>query len=119
MVSKGKGNLSMATKSILNDTPINLIRKYKKQLKKEGIPVTKMILFGSYAKGEAKPWSDVDVCVVSDIFGKDRFDEMVWLKKLTISIDSMIEPHPYHPKDLEDPFDPLAYEIKRTGKIIA
>ncbi len=108
----------MATKSILNDTPINLIRKYKDVLRDAGIPVSKIILFGSYAKGKAKPWSDVDICVVSKVFGKDRFNEMVHLMRLTSKVDDMIEPHPYHPKDLEDPFDPLAYEIKRTGKII-
>lgn len=108
----------MAEKSILSDAPEVLIRKYKKLLKQEGIPLEKIILFGSYAKGRAKPWSDLDLCVVSKIFGKDGYDEMVFLKKLAGRIESMIEPHPYHPKDLEDPFDPLAYEIKTTGKVV-
>ncbi len=109
----------MAAKSILNDTPINLIKKYKDVLRDAGIPVSKIILFGSYAKGKAKPWSDVDICVVSNAFGKDSHEELVRLMRLTSKVDDMIEPHPYHPKDLEDPFDSLAYEIKRTGKIVA
>ena len=108
----------MAQKSILNDTPENLIQKYARLLCGRKIPVEKIILFGSYAKNNAKPWSDVDICVVSSIFGKNSYDEKVMLSKLTSSIDTMLEPHPYHPKDLEDPYDPLAYEIRTYGKVI-
>lgn len=105
----------MAKKTILNDTPNRLIKKYRKVLIKAGIPVKQMILFGSYAKGVAKPWSDVDVCVVSPMFGKNYFEEMVKLAKLTDTIDTMIEPHPYNSKDLADKWDPLAHEIRTTG----
>jgi len=109
----------MAQKSILNDTPKNLIKRYRKALERAGVPIEKIILFGSYAKGKAKPYSDIDLCVVSKTFGKDDYDEMVFLKTLTSDIDSMLEPHPYHPKDLENPYDPLAYEIKKHGKVVA
>lgn len=108
----------MVKKSILSDTPVNLIKKYKKVLENAGIPVTKMIIFGSYAKGRAKPWSDVDVCVVSSVFGKDSHEELVRLMRLTSKVDDMIEPHPYHPKDLNDPYDALAHEINTYGKIV-
>ena len=118
MVKKRKANNIMAQKSILSDTPERLIKKYKKVLTDSGIPVKRMILFGSYAKGKAKPWSDVDVCVVSPVFGKDGYDEMVKLKHLTGKVEDMIEPHPYHPDDLNDPFDPLAFEIRTHGKTI-
>lgn len=109
----------MVRKSILNDTPERLIKSYKNVLKKNGIKVEKIILFGSYAKGTAKPWSDVDICVISKDFGKDDYDEMVRLKILTGEVDSLLEPHPYSPTDFANPYDPLAYEIKRTGKVIS
>lgn len=108
----------MVQKTILNDKPEVLIKKYKTLLQEKGIPVKKIILFGSYAKGTAKPWSDLDLCIVSSVFGKAKYDEMVSLMHLASIIDPMIEPHPYHPKDLRDPFDSLAYEINRTGKVI-
>jgi len=109
----------MVGKSLLNDSPENLIRKYYQKLKSHNIPVKQIILFGSYAKGAAKPWSDLDLCVVSPVFGKKPFDEMVMLKKLTSDVESLIEPHPYHPKDLKDKWDPLAVEIRKYGiKII-
>ena len=40
---------------------------------------------------------------------------MVFLKKLTTQVDSMIEPHPYHPQDLKEKWDPLACEIRKHG----
>lgn len=108
----------MDQKTILADTPVNLIKKYRLVLQAHGIPIEKMILFGSHAKGTAKPWSDVDVCVVSPVFGKNGYDEMVRLMNLTSSVEDMIEPHPYNAQNLEDPWDPLAYEIRTYGKII-
>lgn len=108
----------MVKKSLLNDKPLNLIRKYRKVLKDNGIPVDKIILFGSYAKGAPKYESDLDLCVVSKDFGKDNYKEMVLLKQLTSNVESMIEPHPYHPNDLKDRFDPLAREIMTNGKVI-
>lgn len=108
----------MAQKTILSDTPERLIRKYQKALMKAGVPVTSLILFGSYAKGTAKPWSDVDVCVVSPEFGHNRFDERGQLMNISYPIDYMLEPHPFSPEGLTDKYDPLAAEIRRYGKVI-
>ena len=108
----------MAHQSILNDSPEHLLARFRDALASHDIPVSQLILFGSYAKGAPKPWSDLDVCVVSPIFGKNRYDEMVLLGHIAGEIEPMIEPHPYHPKDLADPWDPLAAEIRRTGKFV-
>jgi uncharacterized protein len=107
----------MAKKTILKDKPEKLIKKYYQVLKKANIPVEKIIMFGSWAKGEEKYWSDLDLCVVSPSFGKNNFDETVKLKKATTKVDNMIEPHPYHPKDLKDKWIPLAVEILKYGKV--
>lgn len=106
----------MHRRTLLRDTPKNLIRQYYKALEEAGIPVEEIILFGSYAKGNPKPWSDLDLCVVSKIFGKDSFAEMVRLAKIAQGVESLIEPHPYSRKDLSDPWDPLAAEIRAFGK---
>lgn len=108
----------MVQKSILNDKPEILIEKYKSLLRKENILFEKVYLFGSYAKGLAKPWSDIDLCIVSKQFGKNYHDELVRLMKIAAKIEPLIEPHPYHPKDLEDPYDSLAHEIRTSGKLI-
>lgn len=105
----------MAKKILLKDKPEKLLRRYCQALQAAKIEVEQMILFGSYARGNPKPWSDLDVCVVSKKFGKDSFAEMVKLAKIGARIDSLIEPHPYHPEDLKDKWDPLAAEIRRFG----
>jgi len=108
----------MAYQTILTDTPESLIRRYHAVLSQNGVNVDQLILFGSYAKGTARSDSDVDVCVVSDTFGKNRLDEMVKLKKLTIPVDTILEPFPFHPDDLNDRYNPLAAEIRSFGKRI-
>lgn len=123
MVSYYKTIENMAKRTILNNNPPKDIQveieKFHKLLIKNKISVEKIILFGSYAKGKQKPWSDVDLCVVSKNFGKNNYDEMVMLMKLRDMNEIVIEPHPYNPKDLEDPFDPLASEIRKYGKVVA
>jgi len=53
------------------------IADFAKALKAENITVEKMILFGSYATGHARPDSDIDRVVVSDDFeGKDYWQRI-------------------------------------------
>lgn len=45
-----------------------LLRTFMEELDRTLGPVEGLILFGSWARGEAGTWSDVDVLVVSDAF---------------------------------------------------
>ena len=45
-----------------------LIRRYIAALEARGIPVERVILFGSHASGHADEWSDIDIAVVSPKF---------------------------------------------------
>lgn len=108
------GGVSMAAKISLNPAVVSQIKHYQLSLKKAGIK-SKLIIFGSQAKGKAKPWSDIDVCVVSDSFGKNRHTERVKLMYLTDEMTLNIEPHPYNPRDLVDKWDSLAHEIRKYG----
>lgn len=105
----------MVQKTLLNDTPENLINRYGAVLKQSGIVAEKLIMFGSYAKGKSRPDSDLDVCVVSKAFGKNRLQESMDLAALTVKVDSMIEPYPCHPDDLNNKYDPLIHEINTHG----
>lgn len=102
----------------LNSSVATLIRRYREALLREGIPVERLILFGSRAKGKAKLWSDIDLCVVSKSFGKNHHDEMVKLSRLALPIEPLIEPVPYHPKDLSNTLDPLVHEIHKHGQVV-
>jgi predicted nucleotidyltransferase len=75
-------------------------------------------LYGSYARGTAGEWSDIDVAVISPDFPADRLDTRLALMRLAARIDPRIEPHPFTP-DRFEPSDPLASEIQRTGVRLA
>jgi len=81
----------------------------------KSIPVDRMIVFGSYATGKNKPWSDIDVAVISRKLGHDPHAERVMLSGFVDTIDLRIQPHPFSPEELADPWDPLAAEIRRYG----
>jgi predicted nucleotidyltransferase len=98
------------------DQTIRVIRKFVKALKREGIPVDHVILYGSYAKGKTRPDSDIDVAVVSKHFGRDRVEEGMNLFRIAGKIDPRIEPIPISSESYEkDTWIPLIYEIKQKG----
>ena len=45
-----------------------LIRRYVAALEARGIPVERVILFGSHASGHPDAWSDIDIAVISPQF---------------------------------------------------
>jgi uncharacterized protein len=45
-----------------------LIRRYVAALEARGIPVERVILFGSHAAGRPQEWSDIDIAVISPKF---------------------------------------------------
>lgn len=95
---------------------IKVIRKFVKTLKKEGIAVDHVILYGSYAKGNVRPDSDIDVAVVSKNFGKDRVEEGMLLFRIAGKIDPRLEPVPISQKIYEDDtWIPLIHEIREKG----
>jgi predicted nucleotidyltransferase len=94
-------------------TAIEIGQKYLLLLQQRNYPVKRMFLFGSYAKGQQNPDSDIDLA----IFFKelpDPFQTQVGLLKLTWNFDTRVEPHPFDEGDLASPA-PVIQEILRTG----
>lgn len=95
---------------------IRVIREFINALKKEGINIDRVILFGSYAKGKARPESDIDIAIISKDFGKDRVEEGMSLFRIAGKIDPRLEPVPFSTKVFEnDTWIPLIYEIRQKG----
>jgi uncharacterized protein len=83
---------------------------------KDNINIKQIILFGSYAKGNAKPESDIDIAVIVDNFNFDLWEMYSILFKLRRDIDIRIEPIIINEKK-----DPAGFldEIKKYGEIVA
>jgi predicted nucleotidyltransferase len=92
-----------------------LVKKYAQGLKEANFPFFAVYLFGSYAKGESRKWSDIDVAVVSDEFKRNWEKNELTLWRIRRKIDTRIEPHGFTTKEFKDKHNPMAYEIKKTG----
>jgi len=95
-----------------------IVQRYYQRVFSSNIPIEAMYVFGSASKNTMKTASDVDICVVSPTFGKDKLKERVLLMKLRDGISDAIEPHPYSSSEFNSKYDTLAKEIKRTGIVI-
>ena len=72
-----------------------IIRGFIKELKRE-IPIREIILFGSYAHGNPKEYSDIDLAVISDWFkGKPKIENMQYLSRIAAAYNSLIEALPF------------------------
>ena len=70
---------------------VDKIKKYS-DLVNQKINTKKIILYGSYAKGNWQDESDIDVAVIVDKVEGDFLEKKVLLYKLRRNIDSRIEP---------------------------
>lgn len=91
-----------------------VIEDYIIKISKE-IPIKKVFLFGSHAKGNNHKYSDVDLAFFSDYF-KDmsRVDGIHLLLLHAMDYDIDIEPQPFTWEEYKDP-DGIVAEILNTG----
>ncbi len=96
-------------------TVIDKVRQYA-DVVRTYFPVQKVILYGSYAKGTANEYSDIDVAVVVDKIDGDLLESKAKLFNLTHDIDVSIEPVLFETGSA----DPSGFfaEIQKTGEMI-
>ncbi len=91
-----------------------IINDYINNLSQE-IPVAKVILFGSYAKGTNHEYSDVDLAIFSDYFSDmSRIDGIQYLLLRAMNYDIDLEPQPFSIDDYNNPVG-IVEEILETG----
>lgn len=94
---------------------INIANIYANAVKSK-YDYIKIILFGSYAKGNFNEDSDIDIAIVLKDYN-NLMDIQLDLMRLRRKIDSRIEPHPFR----EDEFEltnPIVSEIMKHGQEI-
>jgi len=57
-------------------------------------------LFGRYATGNNHDWSDIDLALVSDAFGGERFCDRNKIRRIKLEISCDLKPLPYRPQGL-------------------
>ena len=76
--------------------------------------ITAAYVYGSEARGQAGPWSDIDVAIISPDFADDLFAAQLALMKLAAKMDERIEPRAFTPESF-NLNNPLASAIQDTG----
>lgn len=106
----------MVEKRVKN--PRKLLEKFRRRLK-QTIRIQKMILFGSYARGAPRDYSDIDVAVFSPDFKRGQEEDFLILSRIARDISPLIEAFPYHSSELKKVRrGEFLTEIIKTGKVI-
>jgi predicted nucleotidyltransferase len=92
-----------------------IILDYRALLEKANIPIRKIVLFGSYARGTERKDSDIDLGIVSEKFGQDEMEESSRINFFKWKLDNRIEAHPISLKDYDMIATPLINEIRKYG----
>ena len=98
-----------------------ILRRYKLELRKDHIRVTKMWLYGSYARGEATSHSDIDVIIISpDLKKYSPLKRQEYLAVKTMCVDAPLEVIGYTPEQFRRSSGTIFGQIiRRTGKSIS
>jgi len=97
---------------------MKIINQFKESLKKHGINVSKIILFGSYAKDTWHEGSDIDLVVISDDFrGKDLYERIKMLVKPIAELFEPIEARAFTEEEWEHG-DSLFIDCVKSDKYI-
>lgn len=92
----------------------NIVENYVKKISTQ-IPISKAILFGSYAKGTYDKYSDIDLAIFSDYFeGMKGVDAFKFLFMQTLEYDVDLEPLAFTLADYKEPVG-IVEEILKTG----
>ena len=104
-------------KRTINKEILDVINVFVNEIKKY-YNVSRVILFGSYAKGTNNEESDIDIAIISDEF-ENIYECMAELMGMTWDIDARIEPHPIKQKDFDEVSDYFIKEVRDTGIKVA
>ena len=84
----------MVTPKVLTQQEaLGIVRRYKQVIAPRFNNEMKVVMFGSYAKGSANPWSDIDVAVIVPKVEEDKWlDTSVALGMDVDNVSLLIEP---------------------------
>lgn len=99
---------------------VKIIQNYLAAVRQSGLQVSKAVLFGSYARGDAHPDSDIDILVISSEFDGTydrRQVDLLW--ELRAKTDGRIEPLPVGERQWQkDDVSPILEIARREGQEI-
>ena len=97
---------------------LSVLEQFKKFIEEKKIHVDRMILFGSWAKGNPREGSDIDVVVISKDFGsKDYWARIDILAQAVYKVLAPIEAVAMTPQEW-DSKESVICEFAKDGEVI-
>lgn len=107
-----KIHTSMDTpKTLTQEEALAIVREYKRVISPRFDGNVRVYMYGSYSKGYANPWSDIDVAVIVPEFKGTWLDASTVITMDAIKLNTLIEPVLMQ----EDEPSPLYRDVMRTG----
>lgn len=100
------------------ESALKTIRRFKDIIERKNVKVSKIILFGSYARGNYRDDSDIDVIVISDDFAPmDYWERIDFLSETIYELFEPIEATSFTTKEWEAS-DSFLVDYAREGEVI-
>jgi predicted nucleotidyltransferase len=97
---------------------LKIISDFRKALESAGVKPRKILLYGSYAAGNYRPDSDIDLVVISEDFeGKDYWQRIDLLSDAIYEVFQPIEAVAMTPREWEQG-DSLIVDYARDGEVV-
>ena len=98
-------------KTLTREEALDLVRGYKRVISPRFKNQVKVYMYGSYSKGNANPWSDIDVAVIVPSIDGEWLDVSTDISLDAIRFNTLIEPVLME----ENEPSPLYRDVMRTG----
>ena len=98
-------------KTLTQDEALALVREYKRIISPRFNGQMKVYMYGSYSKGYANPWSDIDVAVIVPTIEGGWLNVSTDISLDAIKLNTLIEPVLMQ----ENEPSPLYRDVMRTG----
>ena len=98
-------------KVLTQDEALDIVREYKQAIAPLFDGKAKVYLYGSYSKGNANPWSDIDVAVIIPTLEGDWLKLSIALNRNVRKVNLRIEPVLM----IENQWSPLYEDVMLTG----
>ena len=98
-------------KTLTQEEALALVREYKRVISPRFNGQMKVYMYGSYSKGYANPWSDIDVAIIVPTIEGGWLNVSTDISLDAIKLNTLIEPVLMQ----ENEPSPLYRDVMRTG----